>query len=162
MIRNATDGGLVILTLDRSDKANALTASMLETLIAALEDAQDARALILTGTGKVFSAGADLDEARAGLAVSPLWEALSSRIAALPCLTIAALNGTVPKTQLRDSRRAGLGIWKSVVPGCSCATRGRSMRCQASCEASTTATTVSAPGSTSSGDRPCEATWTSW
>ncbi|MEC8294298.1 MAG: enoyl-CoA hydratase/isomerase family protein, partial [Pseudomonadota bacterium] len=51
--------------------------------------------LILTGAGKVFSAGADLDEARAGLATSPLWERLSGAIAALPGLTIAALNGTL-------------------------------------------------------------------
>jgi enoyl-CoA hydratase/carnithine racemase len=43
----------------------------------------------------VFSAGADLDEARAGLATSPLWERLSGAIAAAPCLTIAALNGTL-------------------------------------------------------------------
>ncbi|MEC7670725.1 MAG: enoyl-CoA hydratase/isomerase family protein, partial [Pseudomonadota bacterium] len=48
-----------------------------------------------TGAGKVFSAGADLDAAKAGLAVSPLWERLSGAIAALPGLTIAALNGTV-------------------------------------------------------------------
>jgi enoyl-CoA hydratase/carnithine racemase len=43
----------------------------------------------------VFSAGADLDAARAGLATSPLWEELSSAIAALPCLSVAALNGTL-------------------------------------------------------------------
>jgi enoyl-CoA hydratase/carnithine racemase len=43
----------------------------------------------------VFSAGADLDAARAGLATSPVWERLSSAIAALPGLSIAALNGTV-------------------------------------------------------------------
>jgi enoyl-CoA hydratase/carnithine racemase len=36
-----------------------------------------------------------LEEAHAGLAVSPVWERLSGAIAALPCLTIAALNGTV-------------------------------------------------------------------
>jgi len=51
--------------------------------------------LILTGTGKVFSAGADLDEARAGLATDPVWERLSGALAALPALTIAALNGTL-------------------------------------------------------------------
>jgi enoyl-CoA hydratase/carnithine racemase len=49
----------------------------------------------LTGEGKVFSAGADLDEARAGLAIDPVWERLSGAIASLPCLTVAALNGTV-------------------------------------------------------------------
>ncbi|MDG1340749.1 MAG: enoyl-CoA hydratase/isomerase family protein, partial [Paracoccaceae bacterium] len=50
---------------------------------------------ILTGTGRVFSAGADLDAAKAGLATSPDWERLSNAIAALPGLTVAALNGTV-------------------------------------------------------------------
>ena len=95
MIRVQDEGALRIVTLDRPDKANALTAAMLEGLIAAVEGAAGARALILTGTGRVFSAGADLDAARAGLATSPLWEALSARLAALPALTIAALNGTV-------------------------------------------------------------------
>lgn len=47
------------------------------------------------GAGKVFSAGADLAEARAGLATSDVWERLSGAIAALPCLTVAALNGTL-------------------------------------------------------------------
>ncbi len=87
--------GLCTLRLNRPDKANALTPEMLEQLIAAVRDAAEARALILTGTGKVFSAGADLDAARAGLATSPLWEELSGALAALPCLKIAALNGTL-------------------------------------------------------------------
>jgi len=51
--------------------------------------------LILIGAGKVFSAGADLEAARAGLATSPQWERLSGAITALPGLSIAALNGTV-------------------------------------------------------------------
>ncbi len=51
--------------------------------------------LVLTGAGKVFSAGADLEAARQGLATSPEWERLSGAIAALPGLSIAALNGTV-------------------------------------------------------------------
>jgi enoyl-CoA hydratase/carnithine racemase len=72
---------------------------MLSRLIEIVREASvdpDLRALILTGAGdKVFSAGADLDEARAGLATSPLWEQLSGGIAGLPCLTIAALNGTL-------------------------------------------------------------------
>lgn len=97
MIGVAREGALLTLTLNRPDKANSLTAAMLETLIAEVETARDSavQALVLTGTGKVFSAGADLEEARAGLATSPLWEHLSGAIAALPCLTIAALNGTL-------------------------------------------------------------------
>lgn len=86
--------GLLILTLNRPDKANSLTRVMLEELDAALA-ATAAQAVILTGAGRVFSAGADLDEARAGLATDRVWERLSARIAALPCLTIAALNGTL-------------------------------------------------------------------
>ena len=87
--------GLWVVTLNRPDKANALTAVMLEELVDIAGRAVEARGLILTGTSKVFSAGADLDEAAAGLATSPLWEQLSSAIAALPCLTITALNGTL-------------------------------------------------------------------
>ncbi len=68
---------------------------MLTQLAEIAEAAQDARVLILTGRGKVFSAGADLEEARAGLALSPVWERLSGAIAALPGLSIAALNGTI-------------------------------------------------------------------
>ena len=95
MIRLEKDDGLWVATIDRPDRANSLTAAMLEELADIAEAAQDARALILTGAGRVFSAGADLDEARAGLATSPVWERLSGAIAALPGLTIAALNGTL-------------------------------------------------------------------
>ncbi|AHD11123.1 enoyl-CoA hydratase/isomerase family protein [Phaeobacter gallaeciensis] len=89
------ENGLWTVTLNRPDKANALTAAMLEQLCDIAERARQARGLIITGAGRVFSAGADLDAARAGLATSPLWEQLSGAIADLPCLTVAALNGTL-------------------------------------------------------------------
>ncbi|MEX0349318.1 MAG: enoyl-CoA hydratase/isomerase family protein [Paracoccaceae bacterium] len=95
MIEVERRSGLWTVTLDRPDKANSLTGEMLTDLVEIAEAAYEARALILTGKGKVFSAGADLDEAKAGLAVSDLWEKLSGAIAALPCLTVAALNGTL-------------------------------------------------------------------
>ncbi|MFP7674172.1 enoyl-CoA hydratase/isomerase family protein [Marivita sp. S0852] len=95
MIEVANDGTLCILTINRPDKANSLTDEMLEQLSIAVEDARAARALILTGTGKVFSAGADLEAAKAGLALSPLWERLSAALARHAGLTISALNGTV-------------------------------------------------------------------
>ena len=95
MIRLDKNNGLWTVTIDRPDKANSLTGAMLEDLVRIAGQAQEARALILTGTGRVFSAGADLEEARAGLATSPLWERLSGAVAALPCLTVAALNGTL-------------------------------------------------------------------
>ncbi|MFK7744742.1 MAG: enoyl-CoA hydratase/isomerase family protein [Roseobacter sp.] len=95
MIEVDKQSGIWTITLNRPDKANSLTAQMLTDLVTVCQDAQEARAVILTGQGRVFSAGADLDEARAGLATSPLWEALSSAIAALPGFTVAALNGTL-------------------------------------------------------------------
>ncbi|HEY9039460.1 MAG TPA: enoyl-CoA hydratase/isomerase family protein [Roseovarius sp.] len=99
MIDLDRQGGIWTVTLNRPDKANALTEDMLAQVANIAEEAatvpQDARALILTGAGPVFSAGADLDAARAGLATSTVWERLSAAIAALPCLTITALNGTV-------------------------------------------------------------------
>jgi enoyl-CoA hydratase/carnithine racemase len=97
MIEVTRHGPVWEIVLNRPDKANSLTAAMLEQLCDTVDQiaVSGASALILTGTGKVFSAGADLDEAKAGLAVSPLWERLSGAIAALPCLTIAALNGTL-------------------------------------------------------------------
>lgn len=95
MIELAQDGGVWTVTINRPDKANSLTPEMLAELADIAESATEARTLILTGRGKVFSAGADLDAARAGMATSPDWERLSSAIAALPGLTIAALNGTL-------------------------------------------------------------------
>ncbi|WP_417673948.1 enoyl-CoA hydratase/isomerase family protein [Pseudodonghicola sp.] len=95
MIRLEQEDGLWIVTIDRQDKANSLTEAMLDELVSIAESAGEARALILTGAGKVFSAGADLEAARAGLATSDLWERLSGAIAALPGLTVAALNGTL-------------------------------------------------------------------
>ncbi len=97
MITREIVGGIGRITIARPAKANSLTGAMLAELTAAFDAlaAEPAlRAVILTGEGPVFSAGADLDEARAGLALSPQWERLSSRVASMPCLTIAALNGT--------------------------------------------------------------------
>lgn len=99
MIDLQKHGGLWTVTIRRADKANSLTKVMLEQLAEIAEAAADAAAgakvLVLTGEGRVFSAGADLDEARAGLATDAIWERLSSAVAAAPCLTIAALNGTL-------------------------------------------------------------------
>ncbi|WP_343080232.1 enoyl-CoA hydratase/isomerase family protein [Ostreiculturibacter nitratireducens] len=97
MIQVERTDGLMRVVIDRQDKANALTREMLAGIAEAARDAarDHAGAFVLTGAGKVFSAGADLDEARAGLATDPVWEELSGAIAALPCLTVAALNGTL-------------------------------------------------------------------
>ena len=97
MIELDKDGDLWVVRINRPDKANSLTGAMLAQLADTAERATGAgaKALILTAKGRVFSAGADLDEARAGLATSPVWERLSAAIAAFPGLSVAALNGTL-------------------------------------------------------------------
>lgn len=95
MIHHSQDADTWTVTIDRPEKAGALTREMLTELADIAEAAQAAKLFILTGTGPVFSAGADLEAARAGLATDPVWERLSGAIAALSGLSIAALNGTV-------------------------------------------------------------------
>lgn len=97
MIREQDQGGARLLLLDRPEKANALTQDMLAALDAAVARAagEGVAVVILTGAGRVFSAGADLDGMAQGLGHAPEWEVLSRRIAAYPGLTIAALNGTL-------------------------------------------------------------------
>ncbi|SLN35266.1 enoyl-CoA hydratase/isomerase family protein [Pseudooctadecabacter jejudonensis] len=92
---DVTDGGnQCTLRINRPDKAGALTEAMLAKMADAVEQS-DARVLVLTGTGPVFSAGADLDDVHGGtLATSPEWERLSGAVAAFRGLSIASLNGT--------------------------------------------------------------------
>jgi len=64
-IETQIDDGVMTLTLNRPDRMNAFTRQMMEEMIAAFDisDADDAvRAVIVTGAGRAFCAGADLDE----------------------------------------------------------------------------------------------------
>ena len=97
MIRVEKDAGIWRVVIARPGKANSLTAAMLSDIAGAAEAAATAevRAFVLTAEGSVFSAGADLEEVKSGLATDPVWERASGAIAALPCLTVAGLNGTL-------------------------------------------------------------------
>jgi enoyl-CoA hydratase/carnithine racemase len=97
MIEIEARDGFWRLRINRPEKANSLTRTMLVALEEAVAGAKaaGARVLVLAGTDKVFSAGADLDEARAGLATDPVWERLSAAVVDFPGLTVAALNGSV-------------------------------------------------------------------
>ena len=62
-IRYEVDGSVATITLHRPDRMNAFTVQMALEIIAAfdLSDADDAvRAVIVTGEGRAFCAGADL------------------------------------------------------------------------------------------------------
>lgn len=94
MITSDTEDGQLTMTINRPEKANALTEVMLVEL-ADIIAVTDARVLVLTGAGKVFSAGADLDDVRHGtLATSPEWERLSTAVANFAGLSVAAMNGS--------------------------------------------------------------------
>lgn len=101
MIDVQNENGLWRVTLNRPDKANALSPDMLRGVAAAARKAHsdpELRSFILTGAGeRVFCAGADVGggEDMYAFTQSPLWSQASGAIAALPCLTIAALNGTL-------------------------------------------------------------------
>jgi enoyl-CoA hydratase len=96
------DGTILTLTLNRPDKLNAIDGAMLDALdeaLGAIERDREVRAVILTGVGRAFSAGADIKE---WTALTPLefgrsWglrgHALFDRLAALPPPVIAAING---------------------------------------------------------------------
>jgi len=95
MIKVQQQDKTTLITLNRPEKANALTEQMLQDLCNAVDKAEGQHGLILTGSGTVFSAGADLEAARNGLALSTLWEELSFKVAQFKGMSIAALNGTV-------------------------------------------------------------------
>ncbi|HEX4009144.1 MAG TPA: crotonase/enoyl-CoA hydratase family protein [Solirubrobacteraceae bacterium] len=62
-ITTATDAGVLTITLNRPERLNAWTATMQGELIAAVDAADaddDVRAIIVTGAGRGFCAGADL------------------------------------------------------------------------------------------------------
>ena len=88
------------IILNRTNKANAINMEMLSKLNSILDAAKkekQLRSIVFTGEGKVFSAGADLDAVKKNneITTTTQWEELSEKIANIPCLTLAALNGTL-------------------------------------------------------------------
>lgn len=60
------DGEIATITLDRPGKRNAISPAMIDDLLGVLDDAEQgpARVVILTGAGKAFCAGMDLEALR--------------------------------------------------------------------------------------------------
>jgi 2-(1,2-epoxy-1,2-dihydrophenyl)acetyl-CoA isomerase len=64
MIELTKDGAIATITLNRPEKLNAFSGTMREDLLAALQDAErDAtcRVVVITGAGRAFCAGGDVD-----------------------------------------------------------------------------------------------------
>jgi methylglutaconyl-CoA hydratase len=98
------EAGVLVLTLDRAEKRDALSAAMIEALHRELDRADlDAgvRAVLLRGAGKDFCAGADLDELLASAehdlaaneAAALRLGLVFEKIRALPKPVIAAVQG---------------------------------------------------------------------
>ena len=95
--------GAMWIRLNRPEAMNSLTPQLLAGLSAALDEAQardEVKAIVLTGAGRAFCAGADLKFVRADVtgpeaAAAFLQRVLATmnRIAAFPKPVIAALNG---------------------------------------------------------------------
>lgn len=65
MVLKERQDGVLVLTLNRPEKLNAITGELLDALYAAFkegEEDREVRALLLTGAGRAFSAGQDLGE----------------------------------------------------------------------------------------------------
>jgi 2-(1,2-epoxy-1,2-dihydrophenyl)acetyl-CoA isomerase len=103
LVLQADDGAVRTLTLNRPESRNALNFGLLQELGRALAGAVDpgggVRALVLTGAGKAFCAGADVKEwARQGPQDgASTWvedaHALVRELASAPLPTVAVLNG---------------------------------------------------------------------
>jgi methylglutaconyl-CoA hydratase len=102
-IQLAHDGRVATITLNRPDKRNAISYELIEDLLAALEEVAKASALvlILTGAGKAFCSGMDLENLKDLIGRSREQSQKDSQIMArlfrtlydFPKPTIAAVNG---------------------------------------------------------------------
>lgn len=94
------DGGIGTITLNRPEVMNALSATMRTEMLAAVLDLSTrARVLVLTGAGRGFCSGQDLQDAMAagqldlGRILAEEYEPLLNAIYDCPIPTIAAVNG---------------------------------------------------------------------
>lgn len=105
VLTTRTEGGVALLTLNRPDKLNALNNEMLEAIVGALDRIERdgaLRAVVMTGAGRAFSAGADIAafhrhvEAGPAEAVAHFMRPghrMTRRVELFPKPVIAAVNG---------------------------------------------------------------------
>jgi 2-(1,2-epoxy-1,2-dihydrophenyl)acetyl-CoA isomerase len=96
------DGTIARITLNRPDRLNSFTAAMHEELKEALNEVAEARVIVLTGAGRGFCAGQDLNDRAVtsgdhpvdlGMTVETAWNPLVRKITGLPQPVIARVNG---------------------------------------------------------------------
>jgi enoyl-CoA hydratase/carnithine racemase len=95
------DGAVARLTLERPETRNALSRAMadaLEGALARLGRAEQVRVVVVAGRGRSFCAGADISEMPTlspaeAEALAARWQRIMDAFAALPQVTIAAVQG---------------------------------------------------------------------
>ncbi len=98
LLRDVRDG-VAFLRMNRPEKHNAFNAELSRAVSAAIDDAEadDAvRVIALTGTGKAFCAGADMNEALAAMDAGGRGDAMAQAVARVARVTkpvIGAING---------------------------------------------------------------------
>lgn len=102
-IQLANDGAVATITLNRPEKRNAISFDLIDDLLRALDEIakSDAIVLIVTGAGKAFCSGMDLDNlksllgrtAEQNLQDSQTMVQLFRALYEFPKVTIAAVNG---------------------------------------------------------------------
>jgi enoyl-CoA hydratase/carnithine racemase len=93
-----TEAGVRVLTLRREAKLNALSSALEQALAEALDDVGNAACVVLTGSGRAFSVGADIGELRERTpeAVFDYYAATGGvyeQLAALAQPTVSAIGG---------------------------------------------------------------------
>ena len=102
-IQLAYDGGVATITLNRPEKRNAISFELIDDLLRALDEVAKSEAIVLivTGAGKAFCSGMDLDNLKSLLGRSPEQNLQDSQtmvqlfrsLYEFPKVTIAAVNG---------------------------------------------------------------------
>jgi len=95
------DGPIARITLNRPDRLNSFTAQMHEEVRDALANLGEARIVVLTGSGRGFCAGQDLNDRAVapgetvdlGETVTECWNPLIRTLTSLPQPVIARVNG---------------------------------------------------------------------
>ena len=93
VIHTEARGHVTVVTIDRPERRNAVDREALEALVAALDGCgDDVRALVLTGSGGHFCAGADLSGVEDD-SFTALLRSVLDRLRLAPFVTIAAADG---------------------------------------------------------------------
>jgi 2-(1,2-epoxy-1,2-dihydrophenyl)acetyl-CoA isomerase len=97
----SNEAGIARLTLNRPDRLNSFTVEMHEEVADALDHMEGARVLVLTGAGRGFCAGQDLNDRAVapgekvdlGESVEQRYNPLIRRLTSMPFPVIARVNG---------------------------------------------------------------------